>query len=275
MIFNFMSTKDAETLQGHGAEFFASSEILNENILEKSLTLNVGVHNYHLGNNYPTSTLPNVNYVWGSASVFVRSKGSPFVILWGIKTPSINCPPTFNYYNGAEWSGWNDLFTTAGGTVNGNVRAVSEIAEARHFVVGNSLRKLSFGVRADGSAYIYDDTKWSIILDIPSDATKTKTFYGVASGNVPLNGGGEVTGTLKVKNTTEYPLKAENTNAKNVYTAYYGENGNWLGALGFSEYRPSYRTTGGDTHSLHHDGNSAKVVISETAPSDTSALWVY
>lgn len=30
-----------------------------------------------------------------------------------------------------------------------------------------------------------------------------------------------------------------------------------------------------DSHLIHHDGNSAKVVISQTAPSDTSDLWVY
>ena len=249
---------NAKTLDGHGAEYFASSEILNENILEKSLTLNVGVHNYHLGNNYPTSTLPNVNYVWGSATVFIRSKGSPFVILWGIKAPSINCPPTFNYYNGAEWSGWNDLFTTAGGTVTGDITQQTEGKRVMHNLK-NDKRRVYQEITTDGTYYLFDDTNKTSI--IRSELDGTARFVGTASGNLPLTDATATNFSVGKHNQMGFPA-----------IRFIG-NG-YIGISNDGELR-AYDDTVKSKGIILHTGNSAKVVVGETAPSDTSALWVY
>ena len=50
----------------------------------------------------------------------------------------------------------------------------------------------------------------------------------------------------------------------------------FLGFLGFENvHTPIFSDSNGNPYPLHHDGNSAKVAIQSTAPSDTSALWVW
>lgn len=81
-------------------------------------------------------------------------------------------------------------------------------------------------------------------------------------------------GTVADANNT--PLGVKNTAEDVTLIKYIGKTGD-LGSLGFARKDlPVYRATDNTTqYALHHDGNSAKVVISQTAPSDTSALWVY
>ena len=114
---------------------------------------------------------------------------------------------------------------------------------------------------------------------------------------LPLNGGG------KVSKTSALPFGIENTSGTTCYASFYGKDG-VLGYLGFIEQdSPVFVTAdqtvakrllhngnfseyalplaGGNVDSLtvsnktvHHDGNSAKVHIGTSAPSDTSSLWI-
>lgn len=70
-------------------------------------------------------------------------------------------------------------------------------------------------------------------------------------------------------------MELESTYQNFPLIGFYGTGGQ-LGNLGFNGVgNPCYAENNGTVRTLHHDGNSAKVHIGTSAPSDTSALWVY
>lgn len=78
-----------------------------------------------------------------------------------------------------------------------------------------------------------------------------------------------------VKTSGNNTITNESTSVDMVLNRFVGASGA-LGYFGFNGVQnPVYVDNSGNSKSLHHDGNSAKVIISETAPSDTSALWVW
>lgn len=194
---------DAKKLDGHGVDFFASSEVLNNvGILEKALTLEIGAYTYHFGTNAVVSDLPNANYKWGSASVFVRYKASAvYVILWGIKTTALNCPPTFNYYDGAGWSGWNTLFTTDGGTVSGIMTVASSTnnnplvlnysGDATSVIMRFIHKDVTYGYLGfdENGAVVVKDGKWNTILHTGNKPSGTYTGNGDATIRTIATGG--------------------------------------------------------------------------------------
>ena len=107
---------------------------------------------------------------------------------------------------------------------------------------------------------------------IESDASTVHNIIhtGNMADHVLPKTGGEATGIIKARVSNEqFPLRAENASAKKTSIAYFGQN-SFLGALGFSDYTPSYTNAIGKDFTIHHDGNSAKVHIGTTAPSDTT-----
>lgn len=93
---------------------------------------------------------------------------------------------------------------------------------------------------------------------------------GWVDTNYFKNTGGTITKAGSV------PLILNNT--ANAYTYLgYQSKGTLIGRLGFKSTNvPSIMTADGSAeYVLHHDGNSAKVAIQSSAPTDTSALWVY
>jgi len=108
------------------------------------------------------------------------------------------------------------------------------------------------------------------------------TYYPLLhSGNyseyaLPKNGGGTVSGLVTIERPTVNPLIVHNSSASAVMSlVQFNGNGVTYGSLGFSGTdNPVYIPSSGYGKVLHHDGNSAKVHIGTSAPSDTSALWI-
>lgn len=101
------------------AERMGSGDRLTTSILEKALTLGVGVYNFSLDRgNYTGEDLPNKQYAYGMASVYrsTAAKGTT-VILW---CGQYDLPIAVNMHDGDKWFGWDTLFTTAGGRVVAN-----------------------------------------------------------------------------------------------------------------------------------------------------------
>ncbi|MBR6538114.1 MAG: hypothetical protein IKT67_13035 [Lachnospiraceae bacterium] len=87
---------------------------------------------------------------------------------------------------------------------------------------------------------------------------------------LPLYGGGTLSAPLEVI------LSLMAVASTNSYLQFKGKDG-VIGHLGFAGLdNPVFlNATNTAMHNLLHTGNSSKVVISQTAPSDTSALWVW
>lgn len=272
MIFNIKETRDAKTLEGHGAEYFATAEAmghgdrLTTSILEKALTLGAGVYNFSLDRgNYTGDDLPNKYYAYGMASVYrsTTTKGTT-VILWG---GQYDLPIAVNMHDGTNWFGWDTLFTSAGGTIDGNVTFATEEALTRYLRLKNSKRQITHQIGEDGSYRLNDNTNGGNSI-ISSTPTGTNTFNGTASKNVL-----SVNGTAHMSTLGGFMFSR---NSGTVCTPKYEGNGVILGYLGFGAVDSPimYTADGKYSRSLLHTGNSAKTVISSTAPSDTTALWI-
>ncbi len=90
-----------------------------------------------------------------------------------------------------------------------------------------------------------------------------------ASDFLPITGG-----TLAQPNSVV--LNIHNTAVNSLYSLlYFYANSVGLGALGFmGTNNPILYTTDGATKGLLHEGNSSKVIVSTTAPADTTAVWI-
>ena len=177
--------KNAKQLDGHGAEYFVDrGEVLNTSILEKALTVAEGVTHFRLGRgNYTGDDLPSTQYAYGMATVYRSSANGTTVALW---CGRYKLPLAINQHNGTSWLGWDTVFTTDGGTINGNV--VQSVGNDNLFrEMQNTNRHLKLTLHKDGSYYLYDQTNGKIIYRFNLDGTNT--FNGTASGNLPLTGG--------------------------------------------------------------------------------------
>ena len=158
----------------------------------------------------------------------------------------------------------------SGGTINGDLSVgTNTTQDGRVSTLINALRKVSMLISGTGLFRLYDYTNSKYIIESKLDGTNT--FNGTASGNLPLNGGG----TVQANKAQPLIIKRTDTDS-NVRIQFDGPNGS-MGSLGFLRadtpmFLPS---SGSGNKELLHTGNSAKVVVSETAPSDTSALWVW
>ncbi len=355
---------NADTLNGHKDTYFATAEglanlngtkALTTSILEKANELPKGVYEFCLGGaSYTGTDLPKAVYKYSNATIITMGEtANKLVILWGIVSNAVTYKPIINYYNAGSWTGWDTLFTTTGGVIDGNVTLSTDEALTRYLRLKNSKRQITIIVGEDGSFRITDNTNNKQIIS--STANGTNTIDGTTNGNLPLNNSTFPT----VKNTQDVVTAFESTSGTNNKNSLlrFLRNGVILGCLGFdgennpvimatdnSSKYPLLTTnnmgsyvlplTGGtltdvlrfakvsngngylqknhtadtdngfymvDTNKdgklarlevsatnqkasftgddriakeLHHDGNSAKVHIGTSAPSDTSALWI-
>ena len=125
---------------------------------------------------------------------------------------------------------------------------------------GSRVQFLTYDTSADNLKRWGTDFNAKVILD-----ESNYSDYTIAK-----NGGGYVSAGHTL------PLQIKNTADNAVHMGYWGSS-DILGYLGFKAKNAPVFTMadGGTQHALHHDGNSAKVAIQSTAPTDTSALWVY
>lgn len=86
---------------------------------------------------------------------------------------------------------------------------------------------------------------------------------------LPLDGGGTVS------NSGGTPIIIQGA-TNHAFTKYLKADKSNLGYIGFEGVdNPVFVPTSGGAKTLHHDGNSAKVAIQSSAPTDTTSLWVY
>lgn len=194
---------------------------------------------------------------------------------------------TCSVYNNSEYTEWQSFLPKSGGAIG----------------VGNTT--IPFGVKgADGSSFInylnHDDTFLGFLgmngANKPSymPADRSTSYDLLHSGNfsgyaLPIWGG-----TLNEKACVNFKAPTT-TNASGSYfinndgTTFGGIGMFASGGVGQALYLAAGTTAPYDganglwitssnimwkAKSLHHDGNSAKVAIQSTAPTDTSALWV-
>ena len=175
---------------------------------------------------------------------------------------------------GGSWTEWvgeatlSDLanyLPLTGGTVTGDINQKVDTETFIMHQLRNAKRNVYFQVAPDGGFYLYDATVGKYIFN--ANLAGGYTWQGTASGSLSLVGGtvgdGSALSALKVKGTTAALLGFLNS-----------DNG-VLGYLGFNASgNPIYQDSINAGHSLLHTGNSAKVHIGTSAPSDTSALWI-
>jgi hypothetical protein len=108
---------------------------------------------------------------------------------------------------------------------------------------------------------------WTLTWKKLSDADTLDGKH--ASDFLPITGG-----TLSQPNSVV--LNIHNTAANSLYSLlYFYANSVGLGALGFmGANNPILYTTDGAAKGLLHEGNSSKVIVSTTAPADTTAVWI-
>lgn len=161
-------------------------------------------------------------------------------------------------------------------TKNSTALAQSTAIDTYHRV-NNSLAMIDLLASYDGRMGLYDRTHGKFMIQ--ADTSGNVTVNGTASGNLPLDSKGilkkfndtSMGGRLSFeKPTTETDLQANV--AVDVYMnqmRFIELGGSVRGAfLDFTKCGAS------GTSEIHHDGNSAKVVVSASAPSDTSAIWI-
>ena len=147
------------------------------------------------------------------------------------------------------------------------------------FTFENSAHSVQVGIASEGDFVAWDYTLGEALWRIKPNGTKT--FNGTASGNLPLSGNAIVTGVLgATRASTNGRATLEKNNST---TADYGlqlrditaDNKEARLEISAKNNHFRYVDVSGNTNTILHTGNSAKVIISETAPSDTSALWVW
>lgn len=214
-------------------------ETLSTSILEKAVTLSDGFHNFRITSSYAGEDLPKSNYKYSFASVFKRGNTSITVVLWAYN--SSGCRNiAFNLYNGV-WYGWQTIVTTADLTTA--LEGYMKNTGGGSYLT-NTANNAILGARNDMGSIALRVGGTSGDHGVYSDTLKKWLLSATVNGDVIVNG--TATGNLDI-------------NAYNSVT----KNGNLLTELCI------YGKT------VHHDGNSSKVAISESAPTDTSALWVW
>lgn len=284
------------------AQVDGTKNLGDESLLAKALTLSRGVHEFRL-TNMPTyaSELPANPYQYGYATVKVWTQGNTVeVILWGHKHDKAK-KIAKNYYADGEWGGWLIEATTAdlanylplsGGTLTGqllkfyngysaigtdethvNVTSYNDkanTATSRRIMISNSK-----GVSDVGKAVVLRDTINGSITDYTLLHTGNYTNYALPKSDP------SVTGDLTVSrynNGFSKFHKSHDNGTVDYGTIIHDETKDGTKVLLIVQANQNgafFRDTSGTTHTLLHTGNSAKVAIQESAPTDTTALWVY
>ena len=191
---------DSKKLDGHGAEYFASAEAVKKNTLWETLTanfdLNIALGKYRQYSGAIVKTLLNLPPTTLSlSSCEIAVDWLPFSSnhLYGIQEVTISNSNGkeiwFRRKDEGNWSAWERIFTTAGGTVNGNlvVDHKANSAVETNIRVKNTLCELLLDASAGGNMGLWSGTHGKWILK--TDQNGATILDGTATGNLPLGGG--------------------------------------------------------------------------------------
>lgn len=247
---------NAKTLDGHGAEDFfpKSGGDIKGNISLVSESAE-----------YRSYRLINSN-----RDIFIRIRNDGEFQILDVTggTTKVILASGVNGANAFSGTASGNLPLTGGGTIDGNVNVLSNGEVVRNLRVGNALRTLDIGVNTVGGGYINDVTNNEPLCEFLADGRVF--FHGTSTENLPLSGG-------TLADNYFAPLGLTNKSADGGTWIHFNYPNETLGYLGFSSKDNLLFKTGGQTanYSIHHDGNSAKVHIGTSAPSDTGSLWVW
>lgn len=276
MIFNYKPTKDAKTLEGHGAEYFAPLSLLVAQKMPVGTDLNdcreVGTYYFDsYASNYvnvPSDTAHN--------GIMVVRKQSSIRLVQEYVAINTGVMYIRTAGNSSTWNEWKTVASTAdlanylpltGGVVKGDFIISADEVVNRYQYLKNPARTLYHVVQTNGNYAFYDNTNGKAIITSIVDGTNT--FNGTATGNLLINGGG----TVNSQNRQVITVNSE-IDGNGASTIRFNLAGAVLGELGISNTNGAFYREGTTNHKLHHDGNSAKVHIGTSAPSDTTALWI-
>lgn len=166
------------------------------------------------------------------------------------------------YISGGTWSEWN-VFATIADLANYLPKSGGDISG----ILGHNAygHRLIHQIRESGNYSFWDTTKAEAVFTVPLSGTNT--FNGTASGNLALESA--YNQNVKAPQTTPFSVNNTTSGATTVYMGY--KTGDTVqGYIGFDNGEAVVYNKG----KIFHTGNSAKVVVSATAPSDTSSVWV-
>lgn len=242
------SAGDAEFLEGHDAEYFATAESV-----EKLTT-----------GETPAGKATEAD----DASKLGGKSPDHFATAESVTDIIEGTTPVGKAEDSSKLDGHNanEFFPKTGGYITGEEAGIGDRNSESGVTWGlkNSKRFITEQILPDGTYRIRDTNNDKAI--IKSNVDGTTTFEGTASGNLPKTGG-------QIDSASYEPIKINSTleTAGAVYIAFKicGTN---MGQLGVTKYGEPifYATDGSGGKKLLHDGNSAKVHIGDTAPNDTT-----
>lgn len=302
MIFNF--TKDAKTLEGHDAEYFAPLSLLVAQKMPVGTDLNdcreVGTYYFDsYATNYvnaPSDTAHN--------GIMVVRKQSDIRLVQEYVAINTGVMYVRTAGNASTWNEWKALAT------------LSDLANALATKLANYLPLAGGKIEnSNPHALGVGNTSSDLVLPYYRGVSGLLGYLGFNGENNPIfaTKAGLLRPLLHSMNYSDYALpktggdlhptanightigQTGGSAVGSVYRNADGSQAGGIGLLGFDGVAhhmyiglhgdESYSTDYGlaiyednitwKNKQVHHDGNSAKVVISETAPSDTSDLWVY
>lgn len=258
MIFNFRDTKDAKTLEGHGAEYFLPK---SGGAIESEGSLPLTIHN-RIGNNLSIGYKGN-DSILGYIG-FAGLNKPEFVTAEGTHSEILHTGNMANY-----------VVTIYGGETqrldlkkynNGLGRVSKEHTETEDY--GTVLQDFSSkGVSMLKVSSFRGELQHIDVNGVSSDILHTGNMRNHV---LPLTGGSGF--RLTDGNTEAMYTMADGT----LYMRHIVDDSNYkeliLNSTGVRYQECINGVLRG--YPLHHDGNSVKTVIDNTAPSDTSALWI-
>jgi len=184
----------------------------------------------------------------------------------------------FNFYTQGKWQGWSDNFATTADLANYLPKSGGEIT-------GDDIIPLILKCSNDGDVSVLGFSTGSGMKGyLGFNGVNTPVFYNAQGGHDFL---------LHTGNVGDYAIKKNDIggqtisapsytpfNIQNTYPSSTGVmmgfslNGTAQGGFGFEQGYAMVQEKGA-VQFLYHTGNSNAVKIQETAPSDTSALWVW
>lgn len=275
---------DANKLGGHEAEYFASAEAVKNNALWNELTsgfdLNNALGKYRTQNSSIVASISNAPSGMGaSGEINIEWYPSASNNSYGMQIlrqhTNGKSKVWFRTKDGTTWNIWNEVATTAElakylpleSAMAQEILVNSAVIAKLRSKTGNKVMLHLIGT--DGTTgYLGTDGVNIPVFQTTGGVVQKLLHTGNMASYVLPKTGGKITGT------GYFPFEVEGTSSYNENYIRFSSNGTVLGSLGFyGANNPRFVSTDGVASHLLHTGNSAKVHVGTSAPSDTTSVW--
>lgn len=273
-------SKDADTVDGYHTSDFGLSEISKKRISDTFTFQNLCESNtvtfftnWNDKTNFPTA--------YGSGVVIPCADATYKMLIYRTTTETFTASAkkqdgvwTADWDTQAITAEFAKFFPITGGTISGKTTVSTN--QSIPFVTKNTSGDINM-TSYNGVSGVLGYLGFNGVDNPAYMKAGVGYFPLLHTGNVgkhalPISGG-------TVRNHTPAPFNIDNLNAGEILSliGYYA-NGAQLGLIGFyGANNPVFYSTAGAISSLHHDGNSNKIVFTEddtTAPA-SDALWAH